>query len=141
MRKSKLKLDTEAAESESEYPNGFASLAAFIASDPDSTSAIFRRFQRLATRNLLHLQSRLQKLEADMDELDGQVLHTGDKDSRKAATSWEDLELLAQSRESEQTRMRMAQDIQKALQTYCEQNHGLTISRLSSGRRSSALVA
>jgi hypothetical protein len=44
--------------------DGYPSLAEFIASDPDHTSLVFRRFDKLAARNLLYLQSELAELEA-----------------------------------------------------------------------------
>jgi len=43
--------------------DGFPSLANFIASDTDRTSLVFRRFDKLAARNLLYLQSELTELE------------------------------------------------------------------------------
>jgi hypothetical protein len=46
--------------------NGFPSLSEFIASDHDRTSLVFRRFDRLAARNLLYLQSELAELEAKL---------------------------------------------------------------------------
>jgi hypothetical protein len=46
--------------------DGFPSLANFIASDHDRTSLVFRRFDKLAARNLLYLQSELAELEARM---------------------------------------------------------------------------
>jgi len=44
--------------------DGYPSLAKDIASDPDRTSLVFRRFDQLAVRNLLYLQSELVELEA-----------------------------------------------------------------------------
>ena len=44
--------------------DGYPSLAEDISSDPDRTSLVFRRFDRLAVRNLLYLQSELVELEA-----------------------------------------------------------------------------
>jgi hypothetical protein len=46
--------------------DGFPSLSDFIASDHDRTSLVFRRFDRLAARNLLYLQSELAALEAKL---------------------------------------------------------------------------
>ena len=43
---------------------GYPSLSEDIASDPDRTSLVFRRFDKLAVRNLLYLQSELVELEA-----------------------------------------------------------------------------
>lgn len=45
---------------------GYPSLARFIASDSDRTSLVFRRFDRLAARNLLYLQSELAELEGKL---------------------------------------------------------------------------
>ena len=53
----------------------YPSLAAFIASDPDQTSAIYKGFNRLAPRHLLHLQSQLAELEAEQDRLDREQHH------------------------------------------------------------------
>jgi hypothetical protein len=44
--------------------DGYPSLTEDIASDPDRTSLVFRRFDKLAVRNLLYLQSELVELEA-----------------------------------------------------------------------------
>jgi hypothetical protein len=52
------------------YVNGYASLASFIASDADRGTAIFRRFDRLSARNLLHLQSELEELQELQDQFD-----------------------------------------------------------------------
>ena len=113
-------LDVELATSDKEYPNGFASVAAFIAKDPDNTSTIYRRFDRLAARNLLYLQSKLQNLEATQDQLDDEDLRTDDVESKKAATSWEDFERLAktQGREREKKRMEVAEQIEIAISKY-----------------------
>jgi hypothetical protein len=46
--------------------DGFPSLADFIASDHDRTSLVFKRFDKLAARNLLYLQSELAELEAKL---------------------------------------------------------------------------
>jgi len=54
------------------YVNGYASLATFIASDSDRSTAIYRRFDTLSARILLHLQSELEELEAELEQLDGE---------------------------------------------------------------------
>ena len=45
------------------YVKGYPSLAAFIASDADRSTQIYRRFDRLAARNLLYGGSRKKSLE------------------------------------------------------------------------------
>lgn len=115
--------DVELATSNQEYPNGFASVAAFIARDPDNTSTIYRRFDRLTARNLLYLQSKLQSLEATQDQLDDEDLRTDDIESKRAATSWEDFERLAKTQgreEREKKRMEVAEQIEIAIKKYHE---------------------
>lgn len=52
------------------YVSGFGSLASFMASDSDHSPFIFRRFDRLAARDLIYYQSQLSQLQAEQDELD-----------------------------------------------------------------------
>lgn len=60
---------SHAAEIETkEYLPGYAELAAYISVDPDCQ--IYRRFDRLAARNLLYLQSELATLEQWFDDHD-----------------------------------------------------------------------
>ena len=110
--------DIELAAPKKEYANGFASVAAFIAKDADNTSTIYHRFDRLAARNLLHLQSKLQNLGVAQDELDDDCLGTHDRDSTRAATSREDFESLAEAGGSEEERMEAAREMERASKTY-----------------------
>lgn len=57
-------------ESRLQYVTGFASLAKFIASDRDRTTLVFKRFDELAARNLLYLQSELADLYAQQRRFD-----------------------------------------------------------------------
>ena len=118
--KTSRSFNVELAPSNQVYPNGFASVVAFIAKDPDDTSTIYWRFDRLTARNLLYLQSRLQSLEATQDQLDEEDLRTDDIESNRAATSWEDFERLAktQGREKEKKRMEVAEQIKIAIKKY-----------------------
>lgn len=50
--------------------NGFPRVADKIASDPDKTTTIYRRFDRLSARNLLFLEAELAELEALQDQHD-----------------------------------------------------------------------
>jgi Family of unknown function (DUF6594) len=70
------------------YLIGYPSLAAFIASDKNNTTAIFRRFDRLGARNLLYLQSELAELEARLDALDAQDLKTLTTDQKDDLRDW-----------------------------------------------------
>jgi len=54
--------------------NGFPRVASKIASDPDKTTTIYRRFDRLSARNLLYLEAELAELEALQDKQDADDL-------------------------------------------------------------------
>ncbi|PVH75814.1 hypothetical protein DL98DRAFT_592820 [Cadophora sp. DSE1049] len=75
------------------YVPGYPRYSAFIASDEDKSTTIFRRFQRLSTRNLLYLESELSELEAIQDRLDAEAKR--DDDLELSAQSWELLRLQA----------------------------------------------
>jgi hypothetical protein len=102
------------------YIEGYPSLADFIASDEDRSTYIFKRFDRLAVRNLLHLQSKLAALQARQDELDmvsdadPGFLRTKDYlrnfDALTAAASTGDLR--------QQERLELAERIQNTMKDY-----------------------
>ncbi|KAG6363781.1 hypothetical protein INS49_008884 [Diaporthe citri] len=54
------------------YISGFGSLASFMATDTEHLHSplVYRRFDRLATRDLAYYQSQLLQLQAEQDELD-----------------------------------------------------------------------
>lgn len=87
-------------------PNGYSRLAAFIANDTELS--VYRRFERLGSRNLLYLQSEPRALEADLEHLDSQDLE-GELDPSKGprieALCFE--ELIATEDSSEDSRRRM----------------------------------
>ncbi|OCK84034.1 hypothetical protein K432DRAFT_289795 [Lepidopterella palustris CBS 459.81] len=102
------------------YPlTGFPSLAAFIASDQDKTAAIFKRFNRLAARNLLHLQSGLAELQAKQDELDEQELR-GSLQSKQFSRNWADFCTAATSDPRQKERKELAEHIRATLKEYRE---------------------
>lgn len=74
-------------------PRDFPSLTEFIASDADHTSLVFKRFDKLAARNLLYLQSELAELQARQNEFDAQdrsFEHSG-REVKECAIHWERL--------------------------------------------------
>jgi hypothetical protein len=101
------------------YVKGYPSLAAFIASDLDKSTAIYRRFDRLSARNLLYLQSELQELEARQDALDAEDLH-GDLQAKKSARNWQVLKKRAkeQNNEREKERLELVFEIRDKLKEY-----------------------
>ena len=103
-----------------EYPTGFSEVAAFIAKDADSTTTIYRRFDRLSAKNLLYLQSRLQKLEALDYAIDNEDILNITKDAVKSSSSWEDLEKLALTDKRERKRLDLAKQIEETIKAYRE---------------------
>lgn len=71
---------------------GFAQAARWIALDPDKETFIYRKFDELAARNLLYLQSELLVLENKLDQLDRHDAISNDMDLRDAIMKWETLE-------------------------------------------------
>jgi hypothetical protein len=103
-------MDTEASAGMSLVPlDGFPSLAAFIASDPDHTSLVFRRFDRLAARNLLYLQ---------FDAQD-QGLGMGNFHAKECAMNWESFRDASKANNDQQIeRMKLVIDIREKLKEY-----------------------
>ena len=62
----------EKEERQYNYISGFGSLASFMATDTDHLHSpfVYRRFDKLATRDLAYYQSQLSQLQAEQDELD-----------------------------------------------------------------------
>lgn len=68
---------------------GFADVARWISLDPDNETFIYRRFNQLAARNLLYLQSELLALEKQLDELDKNDAFSDDMTLKDSARTWE----------------------------------------------------
>lgn len=94
---------------------GYPSLAAFIASDLDRTAGIYKRFDRLAARNLLYLQSELADLQAELDALDEK--DKADRASKQYARNWHDFKKKA---EQEPARLHLVKEIRSTLKEYRE---------------------
>jgi hypothetical protein len=115
-------MDTEATAGMSLVPlDGFPSLAAFIARDPDHTSLVFKRFDRLAARNLLYLQSELAELQAKQDQFDAQdqALGMGNFHAKECAMNWESFRDASKANNDQQKeRMKLVVDIREKLKEY-----------------------
>jgi hypothetical protein len=109
----------------SEYVNGFPRLASFIATDRDRTTLIFQRFDRLAARNLLHLQSELARLQARLDEWDQPSQNNCEdvEEMLKAGQclrNWDTFKLATKNSAHEQERSDLFDQIQTTLKDYSE---------------------
>jgi hypothetical protein len=101
------------------YLTGYPSLANFVSSDRDQTSAIFKRFGRLAARNLLHLQSELAELQAKQDDLD-ELERCGDMPSKQYSRNWPEFCQAALVNDRQRQRKDVAEAIKVAMKEYSE---------------------
>ena len=113
--------DPESGSAKMRYARGYPSLAAFIASDCDHSTSIYRRFDRLSARNLLYLQSELAELEATQDALDSED-HQASTHDKQCLRNWQKLRERAKSpgNVKERRRLDLALEIRKKLQEYRE---------------------
>ena len=113
--------DPESGSTKIRYARGYPSLAAFIASDCDHSTSIYRRFDRLSARNLLYLQSELAELEAKQDTLDNEDYRASTYD-KQTLRDWQKLRERAQSPGNlkERKRLDLALEIRGKLQEYRE---------------------
>ena len=101
--------------------DGYPALAAWIARDPDGEAFVFRRFDRLAARNILHLQSRLIALENEIDQLDDEARRTGDSETKQSLRRWETLMKHAENpNRPEKKRVAKLDELKEVLKEYCK---------------------
>ena len=123
--------DPESSSAKIRHARGYPSLAAFIASDCDHSTSIFRRFDRLSARNLLYLQSELAELEAKQDALDNED-HRASTHDKQCLRDWQKLRERAKSPDNlkERQRLDLALEIRKKLQEYRESSPVLRYAHL-----------
>ncbi|KAK1636095.1 hypothetical protein BDP81DRAFT_406866 [Colletotrichum phormii] len=68
---------------------GFAEASRLLASDVDSESFIFRKFNRLSARNIWYLQCEVLALEEKLEKLDRLVDRSTDTSLQESARKWE----------------------------------------------------
>ncbi|KAH7395134.1 hypothetical protein DE146DRAFT_697131 [Phaeosphaeria sp. MPI-PUGE-AT-0046c] len=69
--------------------DGYPALASWIARDPDHETFIFKKFQTLAARNILHLQAQLLALQHEINGLDEELRTSTDLEARQSLRRWE----------------------------------------------------
>ncbi|PVH70378.1 hypothetical protein DL98DRAFT_540902 [Cadophora sp. DSE1049] len=124
-----IQADVEAARDETEYLQGFADFSQYVASD--LSLSIYRKFSTLGARNLLYLQTELQLLELELNELDREekttIAESNDDDEKIdteiAARSWE--LMLAHAEDGDEKQMRKLQKIHKIRKVMKEYENAL----------------
>jgi hypothetical protein len=108
-------------EAKRHYLSGYPSLAAFISSDRDRTTLIFKRFDELAARNLLYLQSDLAELQAKQRAFDEQDINA-DLATKQCARNYSEFETAASQGRSPKQKERMdtVRQIRSTLKEYRE---------------------
>ena len=105
---------------------GFPRVADKIAQDPDNTSTIFRRFDRLSARNLLFLEAQLAELEARQNKSDEQDLIAASLTTIECHSDWRKFEAYATERNGDGSftkpeqaaKMELALEIKEKLNEY-----------------------
>ena len=101
--------------------DGYPALAAWIGRDPDNETFVFRKFDRLAARNLLHLQSQLIQLEGEIDKLDDEARRSSDLEARQASRRWEKLtDLATDPQRPEKVRLEKVEELTEKIKEYRE---------------------
>jgi hypothetical protein len=95
--------------------NGFPRFASKIASDPDKTTTIYRRFDRLSARNLLFLEAELAELEALQDRQDAADLNSADPTTISCHSDWSKFESCANKKDGDGSFMHQSQAEKLAL--------------------------
>ena len=104
------------------YARGYASFAAFIASDPEL--AIYRRFQHLSARNILYLQSELVEAEKQLAEFDkdDREQENVNFDTMLGTICWISLQLQAKHSDRAKKRRDLVQKMRPLMKEYCKQS-------------------
>lgn len=73
-------------------PDGYPALADFLAQDPDHETYVFRKFKKLAVRNVLYLQGELTALEEEVEMLESEAAKSDDPEVHLSMRSWKTLD-------------------------------------------------
>ncbi|KAH6663075.1 hypothetical protein B0J14DRAFT_280064 [Halenospora varia] len=108
--------------------NGFPRVADKIASDPDKTTTIYRRYDRLSARNLLFLEAEIAELEAQQNKYDNDDLVAINQVGIECHSDWTKFERYANEKDGngkhtqqrQAVRMELALKIKGKLKEYHE---------------------
>ena len=101
--------------------SGFIAVSSKIAYDPDKSTTIYRRFDRLSARNLLFYQAELAELEYQqmrLDKMDWEARAQEDMEAIKCQMDWGAFERAAQCPGREMKKMAVAKKIRNTLEKY-----------------------
>ena len=87
---SRASWDVEMVSRDRSRENGYASVANWIARDPENETFIFRKSDELRAQNLMYMQSELLMLESRLKSLDSEVQTSNDIDLKDSARTWEE---------------------------------------------------
>jgi len=105
-------------------PDGYPALADFLAQDPDHETYVFRKFKKLAVRNVLYLQGELTSLEEEVEILEREAAKSDDPEVHLSMRSWRTLDENARTpgsiKKSLECRLQEAHEtLDGKLKTYC----------------------
>ncbi|KAI6565003.1 hypothetical protein MCOR03_002150 [Pyricularia oryzae] len=105
---------------------GFPAVSRWIAADDDGEALVFRKFDRLAARNLLYLQARMLELEERINNMDSAVMGR-DAAVEQALRNWEmlvakseDSKVHIEAREKMKKQIDLHEELQKTIKEYHE---------------------
>ena len=88
--------------------------------DPDHETYVFRKFNRLGARSILHHQIRLIALEKEIDDLDEAARKSEDFEARQSSRRYETLIRHGEDpSRSEKKRLEKLDELEKLLKEYC----------------------
>ena len=103
---------------------GFTQLSDLISQDPDHETYVFRRFDKLAVRTVLQMQSELALLENEQRRLDEEAAKLSpNRRLQMMLTKWESIDRLdddAKADEDVTKRILLADEIATKLERYCK---------------------
>jgi hypothetical protein len=106
------------------YPwsDGYPALADFLAQDPDHETYVFRKFKKLAVRNVLYLQGELTALEEEVEILEQEAAKNTDPETHLSMRSWRVLDENARKpgrNDLERRLQELMRTLDGKLKTYC----------------------
>jgi aminoglycoside phosphotransferase len=120
MGRKQCDVEADAERFEIQPLDGYPSITSFISSDHDRTTLVFKRFDDLAIRNLLYLQSELAELKERQEEFDEEdrSIHA-DLEMKACAMSWSKSQALAKAGDLKQKeRVNLAMEIRSKINEY-----------------------